>query len=425
MRRYQPLALALVLLVTFFAGGLILSTTMVHQPLLAQGEPVQSESVKDARPVQPLDVMGNPYAIADIAEEATPGVVLISVEWPMPERAPQQNDPFSLFFDFFGPFSPSPQGPPTSSGSGFLIDGEGHIFTNQHVVGDPGQDQKVTVRLHPSSEIDLELEAEIVGADYELDLAVLKLKDVPAELQGKLPFLRMGDSDKSRPGEWMIAIGNPYGYEHTVTVGVLSAKGREIRIYDRERGRTKQYRDLLQTDAAINQGNSGGPLINIEGEVVGINTAVQATGQGIGFAIPINSALAVRDELIETGVVTREKEPTESFEWRSEIVSLTLGSDPYVPNKALMGVEIVTVSEELAQDLELSEAKGAIVSNVGSGSAAQKAGIQPYDVIVRFNDIEITTSEELVEAVSTMRPGQRVIITLLRHQVTPDSGAAA
>src|SRR5690625_1588750 len=196
MRRIHPFAFVVVLLVTFFAGGIIISTMMLEQPLLAQSETSQlpSDEITDTTVAtqiadEPSAVIQDdttqpllgPYTIADIAEAATPGVVLIQVEWPAPERMPNQSDPFGFFWDFFGspfPFDPSPRGPAVSNGSGFLFDEEGHIFTNQHVVGDAGEGQTITVRLHPSSGIDEELEAEIIGADYELDLAILKLKDV-------------------------------------------------------------------------------------------------------------------------------------------------------------------------------------------------------------------------------------------------------
>ncbi len=172
------------------------------------------------------------------------------------------------------------------------------------MVGNPGEDQKITVKLN-TPKFQGEVEAELVGADYRLDLAVLKIEK-PEGLD-QLPTVPLGDSDASRPGEWVIAIGNPYGerYEHTVTVGVLSAKGREIQIYDPDQRQWKTYTNLMQTDAAINPGNSGGPLINIKGEVIGINTAVNAAAQGIGFAIPINTALEVKEELITTGRIRR------------------------------------------------------------------------------------------------------------------------
>lgn len=433
MRRVQPLGLILLLVVTFLAGGLVISTLMIDQPLLAQGEPEVPDSESDQPKVlatPAASMLGNPYLIADIAEATKPAVVLINVEWPAPEQMPETVDPFRWFFgfDFFGsPFrSPYRESQPTiSSGSGFIFDEDGYIFTNQHVVGDPGQGQKVMVRLHPESGIDLELEAEVVGSDYELDLAVIKLKDVPKEYQGKLPVLKMGDSDKSRPGEWVIAIGNPYGYEHTVTVGSLSAKGREIQIYDQERRQVKLYRDLLQTDAAINQGNSGGPLINIEGEVIGINTAVSVQAQGIGFAIPINTARAVVDELIETGKVSRVAKATEGYAWHTEVVTVTLGRDAYAPNRALLGVTVQTVTEAEAEEWQLPEAKGALVKEVVSGSAADRAGIKAADVIIGFDGEEITTSQELVDAVQKKRPGQRVTITLLRYEVVPEGRASA
>ena len=241
-------------------------------------------------------------------------------------------------------------------------------------MGNPGNGQKITVRLHPESGIDLELEAEIVGADFELDLAVLKLKDVPEEYAGKLPALPLGDSDASRPGEWVIAIGNPYGYEQTVTVGHLSAKGREIQIYDQETGQVRRYRDLLQTDAAINSGNSGGPLINVRGEVIGINTAVSTQAQGIGFAIPINTALAVVDDLIEVGYVSRTAEAIEAIEWYPVTLNVVLGQSTSDPNLPLLGVTYNRVNEE-TERLELPEVKG--VRSRSDPSAADRAGIKP------------------------------------------------
>lgn len=431
MRRLQPLTLVFVLLVTFLAGGIVMSAVMLDQPLLAQGEPEESagapaiivETSNESRAAS--TVFGNPYVFADIADEAKPAVVLINVQWPAPERMPNTWNPWSDFFgfDFFGP--PMRSEAPVSSGSGFIFNKEGYIFTNQHVVGDPGQGQSITVKLHPQSGIDLELEAEIVGSDYQLDLAVLKLKDVPEEYEGKLPMLRMGDSDASRPGEWVVAIGNPYGFEQTVTIGSLSAKGREIEIFDRERNQVKKYTDLLQTDAAINRGNSGGPLINIEGEVIGINTAVNEAAQGIGFAIPINTALDVVNELIETGSVSREVEATEELRWNSQVVNIVLGRDANDPDRVLLGVSYYLVDEAVARDLELPEVKGALVSDVVRGSAADRAGLRPYDVIVRFGDVDITPEQDLADAVLEKSPGQRVLLTILRPQIVSTQGPGA
>lgn len=420
MRRLQPFALVMALAIAFLAGGLVVSSLMVDQPLLAQEEPKApaAEAPQQATAVQPSSVlMGNPYLIADIAEAAKHAVVMITVEWPAPERMPQTYDPWSWFFwDFFGPYYEAQ--PTVTSGSGFLFDPEGYIFTNQHVVGDKGQGQKIKVRLHPDTGIEQELEAELVGSDYELDLAVIKLKDVPEQYRGKLPILEMGDSDAARQGEWVIAIGNPYGYEHTVTVGSLSAKGRQIRIYDEERRQWKTYRDLLQTDAAINRGNSGGPLINIEGKVIGINTAVSANAQGIGFAIPINTARAVVNDLIEKGYVTRTAEATERYVWHTQTIPVVLGRDP-VTNRPLLGVQIQSVTKDWAAEVELPEARGARVVSVQANTAAAQAGIQVGDVIIAFDGQRIDTSEDLVAAVQARRPGQRVMITLWRYGVEP------
>lgn len=429
MRRAQSRSLfVLALLVAFLAGGIVISSLMLDSPLLAQAEPEDRDETSitvERRAQTDEPIIWDPYAIADIAEAATPSVVMITVEWPA-TRTPFRIDPWSFFFGwdpFFGPFTPNERGR-VSGGSGFIFHGDGYIFTNQHVVGNPGNGQKITVRLHPESGIDLELEAEIVGADFELDLAVLKLKDVPEEYAGKLPALPLGDSDASRPGEWVIAIGNPYGYEQTVTVGHLSAKGREIQIYDQETGQVRRYRDLLQTDAAINSGNSGGPLINVRGEVIGINTAVSTQAQGIGFAIPINTALAVVDDLIEVGYVSRTAEAIEAIEWYPVTLNVVLGQSTSDPNLPLLGVTYNMVNEEIAERLELPEVKGAYVVEVMRGSAADRAGIKPDDVIIRFGDVEITPETPLNEAVAEKRPGQRVLVTVWRPVMVPIEDSA-
>lgn len=420
------------LLIAFLAGGIVISALMLDSPLLAQAEPPASEvqngvaTAEKSRVLTDEPIVWNPYAIADIAEAATPSVVMITVEWPVTQRNPFRFDPWSFFFGwdpFFSPYTPNER-PRVSGGSGFIFDSEGYIFTNQHVVGNPNDGQKITVRLHPESGIDLELEAEIVGADAELDLAVLKLKDVPEEYAGKLPTLPMGDSDTSRPGEWVIAIGNPYGYEQTVTVGSLSAKGREIQIYDQETGRVRQYRDLLQTDAAINSGNSGGPLINVRGEVIGINTAVSTQAQGIGFAIPINTALAVVDDLIETGRVERTVPAIETIEWYPITLNVVLGRADEDFRRPFLGVQYNLVTESLADTLELPEVKGAHVLSVTPGSAAERAGIRADDIIVRFDGVDITAETPLSEVVLQKQPGQRVLVTVWRHRMVPVEGSA-
>lgn len=336
--------------------------------------------------------MGNPYLIADIAERVTPAVVYIEATWPAPEvrtRNPFANDPFFRDFFWFSPWPDTPRGPQVQRGTGFIISEEGYILTNQHVVGDPGDEQTITVKLN-TPEFQGEVEAELIGADYRLDLAVLKIEK-PEELN-RLPTVPLGDSDASRPGEWVIAIGNPYGerYEHTVTVGVLSAKGREIQIYDSDQRQWKTYTNLMQTDAAINPGNSGGPLINIKGEVIGINTAVNAAAQGIGFAIPINTALDVKEELISEGRIRR----------------------------AYMGVSVGNVSdlqERAKQILRINVEEGAIVTNVEPDTPAAEAGLEIYDVITRIGDIPVRSAQDVTEAVGKFKPGDEVIVVVLRQ----------
>jgi len=334
----------------------------------------------------------NPYAIADVVESILPAVVYIEVQWPAREvRRSPFSDPF--FWDFFRPFYPWPdEQPRTSRGTGLIIDEEGHILTNQHVVGDPGQGQKVTVKISTGS-FEGEVEAQIIGSDYLLDLAVLQIEK-PEGLDA-FPVAKLGDSDASRPGEWVIAIGNPYGeqFEHTVTVGVLSAKGRKIQIYDSEARRWREYTNLMQTDAAINPGNSGGPLVNLKGEVIGINTAVNAAAQGIGFAIPINTALEVRDQLINDGKVTRVAE-----------------------SRAFLGVQYGALNDETARSLGVSGTNGVVVTDVIPGTPAERAGIRVYDVILRVGDTRITDGESFVNAITSYKPGDEVFLLVQRQR---------
>jgi len=336
--------------------------------------------------------MGDPYLIADIAERVTPAVVYIEAEWPVPERQarnPFANDPFFRDFFWFRPWPDTPRTPQVQRGTGFIISEEGYILTNQHVVGNPGEDQKITVKLN-TPKFQGEVEAELVGADYRLDLAVLKIEK-PEGLD-QLPTVPLGDSDASRPGEWVIAIGNPYGerYEHTVTVGVLSAKGREIQIYDPDQRQWKTYTNLMQTDAAINPGNSGGPLINIRGEVIGINTAVNAAAQGIGFAIPINTALEVKEELITTGRIRR----------------------------AYMGVSLTDVSnlqDRAKQILRISVDEGAVITRVEPDSPAAQAGLEVYDVITQIGETQVKSAQDVTDTIAKYKPGDEVVVIVLRQ----------
>jgi S1-C subfamily serine protease len=247
-----------------------------------------------------------------------------------------------------------------------IIDGQGHVLTNLHVIR--GADE-IMVRLHPKREV----RGKIVGSDAKTDLAVIK---IPAEGIVAAP---LGDSDKLNVGEWAIAIGSPFGLEQTVTVGVVSATGRsEVGIVP--------YENFVQTDASINPGNSGGPLLNFRGEVIGINTAIVSTGQGIGFAIPINVAQRVASTLVTKGKVVRG--------W--------------------LGVSLERVTKDLAQGLSASSEKGAIVARILPGSPAEKAGLKQSDIILKFGDTVVESPDHLQRLVLDAPVAQSVPLSILR-----------
>ncbi|HEY8486717.1 MAG TPA: trypsin-like peptidase domain-containing protein [Limnochordales bacterium] len=376
-------------------AGLVLAGVLAGSLLTAQllGPGMQAQAPV---PVVPPAAAGQPSAppavvaqapglsqaniLADIAERISPAVVFVRVEFPRSQRVPR--DPFFEFW--FGPL-PSP-GQPPSAGTGFIISEDGYVLTNQHVVGQPNQGQRIMVKLSVPN-FSGEVPAQLVGSSFSLDLAVLKIEK-PRGVD-RLPVAPLGDSDRTRPGEWVIAIGNPYGeqLEHTVTVGVVSAKGRRIRAFDQESGRVREYENLLQTDAAINPGNSGGPLVNINGEVIGINTAVNTQGQNIGFAIPINAAKRVLNDLIRRGGVV----------------------GPY------LGVQVSDLDRRLAQYLGLPDTRGALVEEVVDGSPAAKAGLQAYDVIRRLGRTDIETAQQLINELQKFKPGDRVPVQVWRE----------
>ena len=307
-----------------------------------------------------------------IARELNPTVVYISstqVVKGFQFHTPLK-DPFRDFFgdDFFNKFFGIPKGElkQKSLGSGFIISEDGYIFTNYHVVKD-AEDIKITLSNKN------EYEAKIIGFDQDMDIALLKIN-----VKESLPTVKMGDSDTLQIGEWVIAIGNPFGLEHTVTAGIVSAKWRSIG--------QGPYNSFIQTDASINPGNSGGPLIDLDGEIVGINTAITAEGQGIGFAIPINMAKGAFIELKEKGRITRG--------W--------------------LGLMIQKVTPELAKSFGLKENKGALVAEVVKDSPAEKAGIRQGDVIVSFNEKEINEYIDLSRLAGLTRPGTKVKLGVVR-----------
>ncbi len=315
---------------------------------------------------------GDPDTIADMVDQVGPAVVMINTT--VVEKS-QGMDPFfddPFFREFFGRrFQLEPEERRSQGlGSGFITSSDGYILTNEHVVAG-AEEVQVTV-----SGYDDAFPAKVVGTDKELDLAILKI-DAPKPL----PTIELGDSDNTRVGEWVVAIGNPYGLDHTVTVGVVSAKGRPVPVQDRI------YKNLLQIDAAINPGNSGGPLLNLNGQVVGINTAVNAQGQGLGFAIPINTAKEVMDSLQTKGKVIR----------------------PWI------GVSILDVTADLQQYFKLPDRRGAIVGEVISDSPAAKAGLQVGDVIRKVDDDIVESAQNLVEMIQEREIGANVGLEIYRN----------
>ncbi len=320
----------------------------------------------------------------DLAETSGRAVVNISTVkivksqpnmQPFFRQGPRGQQPFGDFFDqferFFGEQGRRAPREQRSLGSGFVISPDGYIVTNNHVV-DGADSIKVNLRADGNGEVSYD--AEVIGTDKETDLALLKIKaDV------SLPYLAFGDSDALKVGQWVMAIGNPFGLDHTVTAGIVSAKGRAIGA--------GPYDNFIQTDASINPGNSGGPLLNLEGQVIGINTAIIASGQGIGFAIPSRLARQVIDQLKEYKTVKRG--------W--------------------LGVSIQDVDANSAKALDLKEAKGALVSSVTPGDPADKAGIKAGDVITALDGVSIDDASDLTRKIGDLLPGQKVQVNVWRN----------
>jgi len=259
----------------------------------------------------------------------------------------------------------------TSQGSGFIVSADGYILTNNHLVGEA---DKVKVKLDDDKEFD----AEVIGTDPESDVALIKIENGE-----DLPFLELADSEAVEVGQWVIAIGNPFGLSHTVTAGIISAKGRS------GVGLTT-YEDFIQTDAAINPGNSGGPLLNLNGKVVGINTAIiskSGGNMGIGLAIPINMAKSIYQQLLDSGKVVR----------------------------GYLGVALQELTPELAESFGLEDIKGVILTEVLKDSAAKKAGLEYKDVVIEFNAKPVENVRELQNRVAMLSPGTKVKLTVLRQ----------
>ncbi|MFN2364033.1 MAG: S1C family serine protease [Halarsenatibacteraceae bacterium] len=330
-------------------------------------------------------VPGSNNVVADIASEVDESVVMISTEREvsMDRSHPFYDDPFFRYF--FPDQFPEDQGNQEDQepdvregfGSGFIVSEDGYIVTNQHVL--QGSDRiYVTIKGHEEP-----FEAEVLWADQGLDLAIIQ---VDADIEfNPIP---LADSDEIRQGEWAIAIGNPLGFDHTVTTGVVSALGQPIQVPTQDG--VRNYRNLIQTDAAINPGNSGGPLLNIDGEVIGINTAVATRAQGIGFAIPVNEVKFAIEDLEEHGMVQRP--------W--------------------LGVYYRSITQDIQDHLNLESQEGVVVLDVVRNSPAEKAGLQPYDVILEIDQEKLEEMNDLARIIGEKEIGEEIMIRVRREGQT-------
>lgn len=365
----------LMFLLAFLIAFFIVSFVEVMRSAFAPKVP----DVQLASAVAPGDIMRAPMSFADLAERLKPAVVNISTTKTFRQqggnvfRSPfGGSDPFDRFFggdDFFEKFFgdvPQREFKQKSLGSGFIISHDGYIFTNNHVVE---QADKILVKLSDGKEY----EAKVIGKDTKTDIALIKIKP-----EKSVPVVELGNSDKLRVGDWVLAIGNPFGLEQTVTAGIVSATGRVIGA--------GPYDNFIQTDASINPGNSGGPLFSLDGSVIGINTAIIAQGQGIGFAIPINMANRMLPDLKTKGKVTRG--------W--------------------LGVSIQDINEDIAKSLKQKERNGALVAEVIEGEPADQAGMKAGDIITEVNGKKIKDSHELLMLVADFHVGEKVEIKAMR-----------
>lgn len=326
------------------------------------------------------EFVGFPQSFADLADKVKPAVVNISTtsKVKIPGNpfkhftGPNQGDQADPFQDFFKQFfndMPDREMKQQSLGSGFIINNDGYIVTNNHVVDNADE---IKVKLSDGREF----KAKVVGRDSKTDLALIKIS-TPFE---KLPVLAIGDSEKMRVGDWVLAVGNPFGLDHTVTQGIISATGRVIG--------SGPYDNFLQTDAPINPGNSGGPLVNLKGEVIGINTAIAPGGQGLGFAIPSALAKSITTQLKEKGKVVRG--------W--------------------IGVSIQTLTPDLAQSFGMKEARGALVGDVVKDSPAERGGLKPGDIIVSYDSHAVKSATDLPRLVAETTVGKAVALTVIRDK---------
>ncbi len=365
----------------FVAALLLTACAPQSSTAAAAAAPAAPAETATTVPAAPL-VRGLPD-FATLVEQVGPAVVNVTViEKRQRVGTPgfgnpfsDDNDPFSDFFRQFRNQQPRDQPPEEGVGSGFIVSSDGYILTNTHVVDNA---TRVTVRLTDRREF----QAKVVGSDDKSDVALLKIE------AKNLPTVRIGDPSKLRPGEWVVAIGSPFNFQNSVTAGIVSALAREVRG-----GSAYNYVNFIQTDVAVNPGNSGGPLFNLSGEVVGINSQIYSnTGSyaGLSFAIPIDIANNVRQQLAATGHVTRGR----------------------------IGVSIQQVTAALAESFGLDRPRGAAVSSVDAGGPADKAGLKPEDIILSVNGRKIEQSSELPALIAGVRPGTTADLEVWRGQGT-------
>lgn len=359
-------------LVGVAASAAVAASLVAYTPIRFDGPVAQAEArtaLWHERESPPEPVLHNGYSplpsLAPLVKELKPAVVSVSTASVIQRR---RVDPFEEFFRPWMGEGGQSRVVPRGQGSGFIIHESGLVLTNNHVI--EGAD-RIVVRLADGREY----RANVVGRDPKTDVALLRLEDA-----SDLPTVYLGDSDALEVGDWVVAIGNPFGLSHSVSVGIVSAKERFIGA--------GPYDDFIQTDAAINPGNSGGPLFNARGEVVGINTAIVAHGQGIGFAVPINLVKVLVPQLEETGTVVRG--------W--------------------LGVAIQDLTPEIARSLKLSPgAKGALIADVVPDSPAERAGLKPGDLVVSVDGRDVRNYAQLSRTIALLPPGKRIQLGLLRE----------
>src|SRR5438093_9100937 len=377
MRRVTFVTLALTAVVAFlvgaiFAGGLTPASVLTGTVKNAAARPA-------SRPAGGA-VSTSLVNFADVVERINPAVVNIDATTRGRDNrgrrgrpgAPDPQDPFEGPFDFGMPRNHDQNAPRRGAGSGFIIDADGSILTNNHLID---RAERITVKLSDGRT----LRARVIGADPDTDIALIKVDG-----QSGLPVAPLGDSSTLRMGEWVCAIGNPLGYEHSVTVGVVSFLGRKL--FD------ASLDNYIQTDAAINFGNSGGPLINSRGEVIGINAAISSRASNIGFAVPINGATAILPQLRARGRVTR----------------------------GYIGVGLRDIDPDLQRSLKLPIARGAMIQDVSDDSPGARAGLKPYDTIIAIDDHVVSNDDELIRSIASKAPGTAARLRVVRdgHQQT-------